>query len=84
MEQWQTNFKKQQMRENIVESLRLREAKDREMSNDVLGKEAKLNRQQVDPEAYQPSVSKPLNIYDNNVQRIGQHHLTNMHKTVEK
>ena len=43
VEQWQVNFKKQQMRENIHESLRLREKTDKELAKDIVHKAAVLN-----------------------------------------
>ena len=63
------------MRENISESLRMRELMDKELAENVIKKEAQINK------LYSPSVSKPLNIHENSVKKIGQSHLIAMHKT---
>lgn len=53
------------MRENIAQSLRMRELKDKELAESVLKKEAQLNR------LYQPKAETPLNIHENSVKKIG-------------
>ena len=73
VEQWQGNFKKQQMRENIQESLRMREAKDKELADSLITKEAQINK------LFKPSPSKALNIHGDSVKKIGQKHLVDMH-----
>lgn len=40
VEQWQQNLKKQKMRENIQESLQLRQMTDKEMAQNLIKKEA--------------------------------------------
>ena len=40
VEQWQMNLKKQQMRENISESIRMRDMTDKQMAENLLKKEA--------------------------------------------
>ena len=44
VEQWQNNHKKQQMLSNIVESLEMRERVDREQAENLLNKEARINK----------------------------------------
>ena len=78
MEKWQSNFKQQQMRENLVESLRLRELTDREHAENLIKKEAQINK------LYQAQQAKQLNIHDNSVKKIGQHNLNMMHQTPDK
>ena len=53
------------MRENINESLRMRELKDKELAENVIKKEAQINK------LYSPSVQKALNIHENSVKKIG-------------
>ena len=61
VEQWQNSYKKQQMRENIAESLRLREETDTELALGLVNKEASMNR------LTRVSPSKPMNLHVNNV-----------------
>ena len=61
VEQWQNSYKKQQMRENIAESLRLREETDTELALGLVNKEASMNR------LTRVSPSKPMNLHDNTV-----------------
>ena len=61
VEQWQSSYKKQQMRENIAESLRLREETDTELALGLVNKEASMNR------LTRVSPSKPMNLHDNTV-----------------
>lgn len=44
VEQWQNTHKKQQMLNNIVESLEMRERVDREQAENLLNKEARINK----------------------------------------
>ena len=44
VEQWQKNHKKQQLMNNIVESLEMRERVDREQAENLLNKEARINK----------------------------------------
>ena len=77
-EQWQNNFKKQQMRENVMESLRMREDMDKAMAENLIKKEAQINK------LYSPNKAKPLNIHENSVKNVGAAHLRDMHLTPEK
>ena len=44
IEQWYNSLKKQQMRENIHESLHMRQMKDKEMAENLIKKEAQINK----------------------------------------
>ena len=63
------------MRENIQESLQMREDVDRELAVNLLKKEAQINK------LYKPSFVRALNIHENSVQKFGQHNLVNMHNS---
>lgn len=65
VELWQQNLKKQQMRENISDSLRMREDMDKTLAENLLKKEAQINK------LFSPSKSKPLNIHENPKTMIG-------------
>ena len=62
------------MRENIQESLRMREDTDKELAENLLKKEAQINK------LYKPTLVRALNIHENSVKKIGQQHLVNMYK----
>ena len=63
------------MRDNIYESLRIRELTDKKLASNLVQKEARRNNQD-----FIPSASKALNIYESPTKTIGQHHLVSMHK----
>ena len=65
VEQWQQNFKKQQMRENIVESLRNRESADKQLADNLIKKEMQINK------LYKQKPAQALNIHENSVKKIG-------------
>jgi len=66
------------MRENLADSLRMRQLIDTELAENLLKKEAQINR------LYSPEKSKALNIHENSVKKVGQKNLEEMHKTPEK
>ena len=63
------------MRENIYESLRIREKTDQELAQNLVLKEAKINNK-----PYVPSDTKALNIHDSPSRAVGQYNLVSMHK----
>ena len=78
VEKWQQNFKKQQARENVAESLRLRQQIDEELAENLLKKEGQLNK------LYSATQSKGFNIHENSVKKVGQRNLTDMFRTPDK
>ena len=78
IENWQNNLKKQQMRENIAESLRNRKMIDSEMAENLIKKEAQINK------LFTPTKNKALNIHENSVKKVGQRNLDEMHQSPEK
>jgi len=72
VEQWQQNLKKQQMRENIVKSVQMRELADKTATDNLIKKEAQINK------LYSPKKSDTLNIHDNSVKKVGQNNLDAM------
>jgi len=44
VEKFTQSYKKQQMRDNLVESLRMRDMFDKEMADNLLRKEAQMNK----------------------------------------
>ena len=54
------------MRDNIYESLRIREKTDKELASNLVQKEAKRNNQD-----FTPSTTKALNIYESPSSTIG-------------
>ena len=44
IEQWQNSEKKRQMRQNVLESLRMREQIDKSLAENLLSKEQKINK----------------------------------------
>jgi hypothetical protein len=73
VEQWQKKMKAQQARENIQESIRNRQLIDSEMAENLLKREAQINK------LYTPTKQKNLNIHESPAKAIGQKHLTDMH-----
>ena len=78
IEKWQQNMKKTQMRENIQESLKMRELADKQLAENLLKKEAQINR------LFKPQVRSPLNIHENTVEKVGSSNLVDMHRTPGK
>ena len=62
------------MRENIAESLRLREETDTELALGLVNKEASMNR------LTRVSPSKPMNLHDNTVTKASVSNLLKMHE----
>ena len=54
------------VRENIIESLRLREDLDRELAENLVKKEAQINK------LYRPNLVRPLNIHEESVNKASQ------------
>ena len=77
VEQWQNNYKKQQVRENIAESLRLREETDTELALGLVSKEASMNR------LTKMSPSKPMNLHQNTVTKASLSNLLKMHDNAD-
>ena len=73
VEQWQHSYKKQQMRENIAESLRMREEVDTELAQGLVTKEASMNR------FIKMSPSRPMNLHENTVTKASISNLLKMH-----
>ena len=73
VEQWQKKMKAQQARENIQESIRNRQLVDTEMAENLLKREAQINK------LYTPTKQKNLNIHESPAKAIGQKHLNDMH-----
>ena len=44
IEQWQNSEKKRQMRQNVLESLRMREQIDKSLAENLLSKEQRINK----------------------------------------
>lgn len=65
------------MRENIAESLRNRQMIDSEMAENLIKKEAQINK------LFTPTKNKPLNIHENSVKKVGQKNLDGMHQSPE-
>ena len=78
VEQWQKKMKAQQARENIQESIRNRQLIDTEMAENLLKREAQINK------LYTPTKQKNLNIHESPAKAIGQKHLNDMHQTPDK
>ena len=72
VEQWQHNYKKQQMRENIAESLRMREEVDTELAQGLVNKEASMNFKKMSP-------SKPMNLHQGTVTKASNSNLIKMY-----
>ena len=73
VEQWQNNYKKQQMRENIAESLRLREETDTELALGLVNKEASMNtRSKMSP-------AKPMNTMNTTITKENLSNLLKQH-----
>ena len=53
------------VRENILESIRAREDLDREMAENLVKKEAQINK------LYNPNRVRPLNIHEESVKKAG-------------
>ena len=64
------------MRENIAESLRLREETDTELANGLVSKEASMNM------LNRTSPSKPMNLHQNTVTKASTSNLTKMHENI--
>ena len=62
------------MRENIAESLRLREETDTELALGLVNKEASMNK------LTRVSPSKPMNLHDNTVTKASVSNLLKMHE----
>jgi hypothetical protein len=60
------------VRENIIESLRLREDLDRELAENLVKKEAQINK------LYRPNLVRPLNIHEESVNKASQQNLEKM------
>ena len=79
IEKHQTEFKKVQMRNNLEESLQLREQIDMERASNVLQKEASLNHRMLGSD-YKPVVAKALNIEGAPARKVGSNNLDDMYK----
>ena len=72
-------YKKVQMRNNLEETLQLRDQIDLERASNVLVKEASLNHRMLSDD-FKPVVAKALNIDGAPVKRVGSNHLDDMYK----
>ena len=67
------------MRNNLEESLQLREQIDMERASNVLQKEASLNHRMLSSD-YKPVVAKALNIEGAPARKVGSNNLDDMYK----
>ena len=67
------------MRQNLEETLQLKEAIDIERATNVLAKEASLNHRFLSSE-FQHVAQKPFNIEGENVKKVSQRNLKDMFK----
>ena len=79
VEKHQQEFKKIQMRQNLEETLQLREAIDIERATNVLAKEASLNHKLLSTEFHHGS-QRPFNIEGENVKKVSSRNLKDMFK----
>ena len=79
VEQHQLQYKKIQMRQNLEETLQLKEAIDIERATNVLAKEASLNHRFLSSE-FQPVAQKPFNIDGEAVKKVSAKNLKDMFK----
>ena len=70
------------MRENIYESLRIRDKTDKELAEFLVQKEAKINSNnaKINNKPYEPSNTKALNIHESPTRAVGSLNLISMHK----